>query len=386
MKKEKTLLIVADSAGKGGSGESMLALIKGISHNYNIIVILPGHGVLKQKLKKANVNIFIVNDASWRFWVNSSISAIKFFLTIPLTILNLYQYCKLLQQFRLDIIHINSHRLITPLIAAKILRKKCLIHFRDIPSKIRYKFIFGEKIYYRIASRANCWVAISNSVRDDLKRSSTFNKVKLIHNGIDIKEFDKKKALKNEFIFNNENYRVAMVAGINIWKSQMDFVKAAISILRKRMDCTFYIVGWIVQKDYYNELQNIINKAGFSEKIIFTNYINNIPSFLSEVNLLVHTTHHEPFGRVFIDAMAAKLPIISYNSGGARDIIIDGFNGRLVETGNWEKIGSEIIKLIENQNLGIQYGINGRDRVEKNFNIEKHCKNMEKLYTKILYN
>ena len=53
---------------------------------------------------------------------------------------------------------------------------------------------------------------------------------------------------------------------------------------------------------------------------------------------MVHTTKIEPFGRIFVESLAAKVPVITFNSGGAVDIIIDKNNGFLINNYSLEKI------------------------------------------------
>ena len=74
----------------------------------------------------------------------------------------------------------------------------------------------------------------------------------------------------------------------------------------------------------------------------FMGHVHNVPALLHNLDVLVHTTDREPFGRVFIEAMAARKPIVAFNSGGAAEIVVDGETGFLVPPGDVEAMAAEV--------------------------------------------
>ena len=158
-----------------------------------------------------------------------------------------------------------------------------------------------------------------------------------------------------------------MLGGINPWKNQIDFIRIAIKILKIRKDITFHMYGKIISENYYNMLKSKIKDSGFEKYIIFGGFNENIPNLLKSIDLMVHTTKIEPFGRIFVESLAAKVPVITFNSGGAVDIIIDKNNGFLINNYSLEKILSSVKKLIDNDNLRLEMGQNGRKSGKKVF-------------------
>ncbi|PGY09680.1 glycosyltransferase family 1 protein [Bacillus sp. AFS031507] len=81
----------------------------------------------------------------------------------------------------------------------------------------------------------------------------------------------------------------------------------------------------------------------------------------SASDLFVFPSPTETFGNVVIEALASGTPAITANSGGVKNIIKAGVTGYLCETGNVIEFTNAILKLLENDDLRKQLGIEGRN-------------------------
>lgn len=114
--------------------------------------------------------------------------------------------------------------------------------------------------------------------------------------------------------------------------------------------------------------------------------------------LLVPVMWEEPFGLMFIEAMACGTPVITFSRGSAPEVIKDGFTGFLVNQSAEYIRGDYIIKktgvegLVEAINRMYdmpkdeykQMRRDSREHVEKNFSNKKMVEEYEKIYKKIL--
>jgi glycosyltransferase involved in cell wall biosynthesis len=71
----------------------------------------------------------------------------------------------------------------------------------------------------------------------------------------------------------------------------------------------------------------------------------------AQADIFVMPSLTEAFGVVFLEAMAAGLPVIGTRVGGIPEIIEDGHNGMLVEADNMKGLVEAIVLLLGNQNL-----------------------------------
>lgn len=383
LEEKKRIIIIFDATGYGGAGESLFTAVKNLRYTYNLTVALSGPGPLADRLRNIGIQVDFVKMESWRWWVRTTKQLLKHFLTLPLQFFSLIRWIFYLNTIKPDIVHFNINRLIEPVIAARILRIPSIIHFRDITSKMRYKFAFGWPMFFYFANFADRWIANSNAVRDDI---SPFGKVpiQVIHNGLDIEEFDNRSAKKCEIELPKDNIKIAILGGINPWKKQKEFIKIAIRLLKIRKDIIFYVIGGIVVESYFEELKKMVNDSDNSMNIIFTGNVQNTAAVLKNIDIMLHTMPYESFGRVFIEAMAAKVPVITYNSGGAKDIVQHGKTGLLVGLRNVELMIKTVNNLADDTDLRQQMGEAGRKCVEEKFSINKHCSDVSDVYQDLL--
>lgn len=99
------------------------------------------------------------------------------------------------------------------------------------------------------------------------------------------------------------------------------------------------------------------------ENMTLTGYLTGeqLAEIYSASDLFVFPSPTETFGNVVIEALASGTPAITANSGGVKNIIKEGVTGYLCETGNVMEFTNAIWKLLENDDLRKQMGIDGRN-------------------------
>ena len=379
----KQVLIIDHSSLLGGAEYSLESLVKGMDSNcYKYTIALPETGPFADSLENNGIQVDFLKLESWRWWVRTPRQALKYFLALPLQLISIIRWLYYLNSIKPDIVHFNINRLIEPVIAARILGMVSVMHFRDIPSRIDSRFILGMPVFYKIMNLAGAWISNSNSVKDDI---SPFGKVPIqtIYNGLDINDFDLRSDQKCEIELPKDNITIAMMGGINPWKQQKEFIKIAINVLKKRKNILFYVVGGIVVQSYYLQLMKIVNDSDNSMNIIFTGNIKNTAAMLKKIDIMLHTAV-ESFGRVFIEAMAAKKPVVAFNSGGASEIVVNDETGILVPNGEIDVMEKAVLSLIDDPDKGKNMGETGRKRVEENYSIAMHCEDVANVYQYLL--
>lgn len=74
----------------------------------------------------------------------------------------------------------------------------------------------------------------------------------------------------------------------------------------------------------------------------------------------------EGFGIVFLEASACGLPVVAGRSGGSSEAVIDGHTGFIVDPGSLSEVREKLRRLLDNEQLRLEFGENGRKFVEKN--------------------
>ena len=91
----------------------------------------------------------------------------------------------------------------------------------------------------------------------------------------------------------------------------------------------------------------------------------------------------EPFGIVFVEAMASGKPVVGTDVGGIPEIVENGKSGFLIPVRNSRTLAEKIVFLLQNPSQARKMGLEGRKTALKKFTWEETAKGYEKLYSKI---
>ncbi|HEU5309974.1 MAG TPA: glycosyltransferase family 4 protein [Candidatus Eisenbacteria bacterium] len=104
---------------------------------------------------------------------------------------------------------------------------------------------------------------------------------------------------------------------------------------------------------------------------------------LAASDAYVSSTLHEGFGLVYLEAMAAGLPVITPDHGGQVDFLRDGESGYLVPAGNEELLAAAIARAAANPAERKRMGEANRSRAREH-RIEECAASYEALYERVL--
>ncbi len=91
----------------------------------------------------------------------------------------------------------------------------------------------------------------------------------------------------------------------------------------------------------------------------------------------------EGLGMVFLEAQALQTPVISFRSGGLVEAVEDGVTAMLSAEKDVTGLSENIASLLENSTLRHNMGVEGRKRVEENFDVRQQCAKLESIYARL---
>lgn len=161
-----------------------------------------------------------------------------------------------------------------------------------------------------------------------------------------------------EFVFIS---RIMKEKGIEQYLDAAEFIK------NKYPSTMFHICGYL--EDHYEQILKDYEQRGI---IQYHGMINDIREILMHTHCTVHPTYYpEGLSNVLIESAASGRPIISTDRSGTRETIDDEINGYLIEEKNSKDLIMKIEKFINlPNNEKKQMGLNGRKKVEKEFDRE----------------
>jgi colanic acid/amylovoran biosynthesis glycosyltransferase len=91
----------------------------------------------------------------------------------------------------------------------------------------------------------------------------------------------------------------------------------------------------------------------------------------------------EAFGMVYAEAMAMQKPVVAFDSGGVSEVVSHGHTGFLAPESDWRALAQYLSLLVRDAGLRTRFGIAGRERVIRRFDLEQRTKALEAIYTRV---
>jgi glycosyltransferase involved in cell wall biosynthesis len=98
---------------------------------------------------------------------------------------------------------------------------------------------------------------------------------------------------------------------------------------------------------------------------------DDVRPFLRELDLFAMISEPAGCSNASLEAMAAGLPIVATDVGGAAEQVVDGITGRLVPRGSVQDFGEALLELTHDRGRRERYGAAGQDRVRRHFSVER---------------
>jgi glycosyltransferase involved in cell wall biosynthesis len=197
-------------------------------------------------------------------------------------------------------------------------------------------------------------------------------------------------AIRREFDIAPDVPLLAIVSRLFPWKGHAELLKALVEVKAKVPDIKLLVVGGDDPGatpgggSYTAVVQALARELGLTEQVIFTGSRPDVPQIMAACDLFTMPSFEEPFGEVFLEAMAMKKPIIALDNGGTSEVVEHGKSGLLSPPQDISRLAENILLLINNPVLRQQMGEYGRMRVEQYFNPQRMADDIEHVYRLVL--
>jgi glycosyltransferase involved in cell wall biosynthesis len=281
------------------------------------------------------------------------------------------KFVDLLKHFRPDVIDMENEPFnlgsLQLILYKKIFSPKSIVVLhasQNIFKKYPFPFNIIEKYVLREADMIFARTAMA---MDILIQKGRKDNVYVIPHGVDVGHFKKIQISKErEQYLLNDSIVLGYIGALTRQKG-LDLLLNAVAISNKKIKVL--IVGDGPEKENLKELADSLN---IKDKIIFTGACahENIVGYLNAMDIFVLPSItveglKEKFGRVLLEAMACEVPVIGSSSGEIPNVIKD--NGFVFTEGKVDDLKNKMELLIDNENLRIDMGRQGRYYVVDNF-------------------
>lgn len=299
----------------------------------------------------------------------------------------LRQLVRLLKSGRADVLHAHNGRTqLHGALAVAVARRGALVwtqHFinpRHAQDQGR-KAELMKRVHRAVNARTHGFIAISGAVKAAMieREEAPAAKVIIVPNGIG----DPRAVQLEETATVRARYGVAADAPLVVALCRLEAEKEVEVLLRawseiEIPDARLIIGGRGAMRD---ELQNQIETLNIGESAQIAGFVEDALSLLNCADVFVHPAPAEPFGLVFLEAMALGKPIVAC-AGGAVPEIVNEQCGILVSPADDAATAAALRELLSDKARAKQLGANGRARFESHFTRERMAKGTLAVYQK----
>lgn len=363
----------------------MLELARALSHTrYDITFALPGPGRLAKALAKAGERVYFYRaEPSLLSFHREAISplSVAWWRHVGKVFGAARSLRRVIAAERPELIHTHSQKAhVFATLAAAGMDVPLIWHMRDL---LGGRFARGV-MDLLAAARAARVIVVSNAVVEQFKLAR--GKATVVYNAVAPPE-----PLGPEFVARTksawgvpQDARVlGSVGQIAPWKGQHVFVEAAAALAPAFPGLYFVVVGSPLYgaHKYRAELLRHVKRAGLAPRFRFLGQQEDAARAIDTFDVLIHAAvAPEPFGRVVVEAMARRVPVVALRGGGVTEIMEDGREGFFAKAGDPGSVAAAAAFILDDPPLAAQMGARGYETYRRRFTIERLCRDMEEIY------
>jgi glycosyltransferase involved in cell wall biosynthesis len=230
--------------------------------------------------------------------------------------------------------------------ASFLSRKPLIYHLRDILSADHFSSA-NLRLAIALANRcATLVIANSHATKAAfIAAGGRPDIIQVVYNGFQPTAYQSTESVRQQLrqdLGIETQFVIGHFSRLSPWKGQHILIEA---LKHCPETTTIILVGDALfgEQDYVKQLHQQVEALGLNHRVKFLGFRSDIPQLMAACDLVAHTsTAPEPFGRVIVEAMLCKRPVVVAEAGGAVELVEPGKTGWLVPPNNPPKLAEVI--------------------------------------------
>ena len=279
--------------------------------------------------------------------------------------------------YDIRLIHANSIRsgLVSGL-ASSAGGPPAIVHVRDCMPPGRTADLVRGFLRPRVA----CVFANSRYTADNFADGAPKPPVRVVYNAVDVERFDpariERAEVRRALELDDGALVLGVVSQITPWKAQDDAIRILAALRRGGLNARLLVVGdakfvfGSIRYDneaFERSLRTLVRRLGVEPYVDFLGDRRDVPEILRALDLVLVPSWEEPFGRVVIEAMAMRVPVVATDIGGPQEILRGEDAGLLLPPREPERWATEAARLLNEPDRRAAMGDQGRRIVSERF-------------------
>jgi glycosyltransferase involved in cell wall biosynthesis len=288
---------------------------------------------------------------------------------------------RLMRQEKPDIVHTHTAKAgVLGRVAAVVARVPYRVHtFHGhvlhgyFSPRATKAIIYIERV---LARRTDVLAAVGSKVRDDLLAAKIGRpeQYRVVPPGVEITAGCSRAEARQTFDLPPDAPIILFVGRLTRIKRPDRLIDAMSLVLAKRPKTILAIAG---EGDLYDETKRLAEPLGTSVR--FLGWQSNLSNVYPLADLVVLTSDNEGMPVTLIEASMLGLPCVTTDVGSAREVVIDGYTGRVVSTDSHD-VADVILELLGDSERLVNYGSAARGHVEEHFGTSRLVADYASLY------
>jgi glycosyltransferase involved in cell wall biosynthesis len=369
------VLFVTHTAQKYGASRSLLALIDGLlARGVTCYVVIREMGPFSSELTSRGIAFDVI---PFKLWATTQRNPIKHQLRTISHDIVASLIARKAKSWGVDVIHTNSS--VTPVgaLAARKAKIPHIWHIREYGEEdygLTYDNGFKESAQM-MADLSYQLVIISEALAKKYKPYVALEKFKVVYNPVVLHTPATLFSIQKE----NSTPQAVMIGFLHPTKGFEEAIIAVAELLNRGRQINLNIVG-DGDPSYKNSLQELVEQHNVKNYVTFHGYLDEPGALLQAADVMLVCSRSEAFGRVTVEGMLHKKPIVAARAGANAELIEENTNGLLYEPGKPVKLANAIAYLLDHPQQAREMGENGFSYATETFTIEKHTDAMYDLF------
>ncbi len=231
-------------------------------------------------------------------------------------------------------------------------------------------------------------IAISEMVKNDMMRFHPLDgsRIEVINNGIDTERFNPKnralyrEAARRKLGLAADECLILTVTNNFRLKGIYPAVRTLPALI-KRVNDPFRLL--VVGRDDPRPYQREAQRLGVSDRIVFTNYVEDVVPLYAAADIFFLPTFYDSFALVALEAIASGLPVVTTGNAGAAAVIESRDMGRVVDNPrNHEALAEALSYYFSHEARAKAYDAAGK--VYAQFSSIKNIRRIQEVYRRVI--
>jgi len=133
------------------------------------------------------------------------------------------------------------------------------------------------------------------------------------------------------------------------------------------------------------ELESLAQRLGLGDSVKFLGERIDAQAVMAGAKVFVLASRWEGFGRVIIEALNARVPVVATEVEGIPEIISDGVTGLLTPAEDHQRLAERIVQILSDSPLADRLAAAGLNMVRRRFTVSAMLACEFSFYSRVLH-